>query len=301
MIFINPGFPKTSTTNLQTNLYPFLDGIKYFGRNYKVKNSKLFNELDDFIQNQRKFSNTDLDILIQNFKNYCNDNKKILISNENWVISYQRNKLTNNMEIVDQDIKLKNLLFILERINIPFKFFFIQRDLKTCIPSLFVTLRDRIRLLFGEKFLSFDIFLNHINNKKSGYKDLLLLLDTYNLKKITKIISKDKMQLFNYEDILNNKEKFIYDLSNYLDIEINNNLIDKLSIVTAPTSKNEAGYYQFDGKNKLFFLLKFLIPNFLIKNLKFLLKIKSIKFFLFKKIEVKKENYSLEKIIKEYF
>lgn len=301
MLFINLGFPKTSTTNLQTHFYPNLDGIKYFGRNYKDKNSELFNELNDFIENRRKFSDKDLDSLIQNFKNYCNENKKILISQENWIVPYQRNNLTNKIEIVDQEVKLKNLIFILDKINFPYKFFFIQRDLKTSIRSLFVTLQDRIGLLFGEKFLSFDYFINHINNKKDGYKDLLLLLDVYNLKKIIKIISKDKIQLFDYKNIINNKEKFINDLSDYLEIKINNDLINKTFIFTRITSKNKKGSYMFETKNKLFNFLKFLIPNFLIKKLKFLLEIKSIRFFLFKKIEVKKENYSLEKIINEYF
>tara|TARA_X000000950_G_scaffold288888_1_gene408108 strand:- start:246 stop:1169 length:924 start_codon:yes stop_codon:yes gene_type:complete len=307
MIIINLGFPKTSTTNLQTHFYPNLIDIKYFGRNYKEKNSELFNELNDFIENRRKFSNTDLNILIQNFKNFCNDNKKILISHENWIVPYQRNKLTNKIEIVDQEVKLKNLLFILDKINISYKFFFIQRDLKNSIQSLFVTLNERIRLLFGEKFLSFDFFLDHINKKKDGYKDLLLLLDTYNLKKITKIISKDKIQLFNFENLLNDKEKFINDLSNYLEIEINDDLINKLSIFTRTTLKNKKGERQFKSKNKIFEFFKFLTPKVLINKFKFLLKIKLIRFFLFKNITVKKidvrieKDDILEKIINEYF
>jgi hypothetical protein len=292
MIIINLGFPKTSTTNLQANFYPNINDINYLGKNYKEKNLELFNELNDFIENRRNFSNTDLERLIQNFKKYCNDNKKILISQENWILAYQRNNLTNKMEIVDQEVKLKNLIFILDKINIPYKFFFIQRDLKTSIRSLFVTLQDRIRLLFGEKFLSFDYFLDHINKKKSDYKDLLLLFDTYNLRKITKIIPKDKIQLFNYENILNNKEKFIYDLSNYLEIKINNNLINKLSIYTRITQKNKENEYQFQTKNKLFDLLKTLMPKFLINKFKFLLEIKFIRFFLFKNIKVKETGMS---------
>jgi len=307
MIIINLGFPKTSSTNLQTNFYPKINDINYLGKNNKEKNLELFNELNDFIENRRNFSNTDLERLIQNFKKYCNDNKKILISQENWIVPYQRNNLTNKMEIVDQEVKLKNLIFILDKINIPYKFFFIQRDLKTSIRSLFVTLQDRIRLLFGEKFLSFDYFVDHINKKKSDYKDLLLLFDTYNLRKITKIIPKDKIQLFNYENILNNKEKFIYDLSNYLEIKINNNLINKLSIYTRITQKDKENVYQFQTKNKLFDLLKTLMPKFLINKFKFLLKIKFINFFLFKNIKVKETGMSagrgdiLEKIINEYF
>jgi len=300
MIIINLGFPKTSTTNLQTNFFPNLSGINYLGRNYKEKNLELFNELNDFIENRRNFSNTDLERLIQNFKKYCNGNKKILISQENWIVAYQRNNLTNKMEIVDQEVKLKNLIFILDKINIPYKFFFIQRDLKTSIRSLFVTLQDRIRLLFGKKFLSFDVFLDHINKKKSDYKDLLLLFDTYNLRKITKIIPKDKIRFFNYEDIKNNKKKFIEEFSNYLGIQINDDLIEKLSIKTRVTSKNKEDEYQFETKNKIFELLKSLIPQFLLNKLKFLLNIKFIRFLLFKKIKVSNKNDILEKIINKY-
>lgn len=307
MIFINLGFPKTSTTNLQTHFYPNLNDIKYFGRNIKEQNSKLFTEFGEFIENRRNFSNTDLESLIQNFKTYCNDNNKILISFEGWVVPYIKNNLTNKIEIINQEIKLKNLIFILDKIDIPYKFFFIQRDLKTSIRSLFATLNDRIRLLFGEKFLSFDYFLDYIDKKKDGYKDLLLLFDTYNLKKITKIIPKDKIQLFNYEDILYNKKKFINDLSNYLGIEKNYNLIEKLSIKTRTTSKTKKGEYIFQTKNKLFDLLKNLMPKFLINKFKFLLEIKFIRFFLFKNIKVKKTVMNggggdiLEKIINEYF
>ena len=89
-----------------------------------------------------------------------------MISNENWVVPYQKNTLTNKVEIVNQEVKLKNLLFILNKLNIPYKFFFIKRDLNISIRSLFVTLQDRIRILFGEKFLSFDFYLDYIDKKK---------------------------------------------------------------------------------------------------------------------------------------
>jgi len=300
MIIINLGFPKTSTTNLQINFYPYLNDINYFGKHYK-NNSKLFIDLNNFIENRKGFSNSELNNLIQNLKNYCNKKKKILISQENWTGSFQKNNLTRKMEVVNQEVKLKNLLFVLNKINTSYKFFIIQRDLKTSISSLFVTLQDHIRLLYGEKFLSFDFFLDYINKKKNGYKDLLLLLDTYNLKKITKIIPENKIQLFDYKDILDNQKKFINNFSNYLGIEINDDLINKLSIHTKVTSINKKGEYQFESKNKLFTLLKLFIPKILINKLSFLLKIKFIRFFLFKNYSVNKKNDILEKIINEHF
>ena len=152
MIIVNLGFPKTSTTNLQTHLFPNLKNINYLGRNYKEINSNLFTELNNFIENRRHFSNSDLNKLIQNLKHYCKENKKILISQENWVVPYQKNNFNDKMEIISQSDKLTNLLFILKKIGITYKFFFIQRDLKTSIASLFVELNERIQILFGKRF-----------------------------------------------------------------------------------------------------------------------------------------------------
>ena len=301
MIIINLGFPKTSSTNLQTHFYPNLKNIKYFGRNYKEKDLKLFNELNDFIENRRKFLNSDLNNLIRNFKSYCKKHKKVLISHERWAMPFHKNLLTQRYEIVHQEIKLNNLLFILNKTNIPYKFFFIQRDLNDSITSLFVTHQDSILYLFGEKFLSFEFFLDYIDKKKINYKNLLSLLETYSLKKITKIIPKNKICLFNYEDLLNNKERFINDLSNYLEIDINYNLINKLSIYTNTSSRNKKGEYQIQSRNKLFNLLKFLIPNFLMVKLRFLLKNQFVRILIFKNIKVKKDNNVLKKIINEYF
>ncbi|MDA9684033.1 hypothetical protein N9U33_00410 [Candidatus Pelagibacter bacterium] len=301
MIIVNLGFPKTSTTNLQTYLYPNLKNINYLGRNYKKINSNLFNELNDFIENRRHFSNSDLNNLTRNFEHYCKENKKILISQENWVVPYQKNNLTNKMEIVSQKNKLTNLLFILNKINIPYKFFFIQRDLKTSIASLFVTLQERIQILFGKKFSSFDFFLDHIDKKKDGWENLLLLLDTFNLNKIIKIIPKDKIQIFYYKDLLNDNEKFLNNLLNYLGTEKNYDFDNMLSIQTRKTTKNQRGDYEFQVENKILKFLKFLIPKFVRNKINIILRIRFIKTFLFKRMTVKKDSDILEKIIIKYF
>ena len=121
------------------------------------------------------------------------------------------------------------------------------------------------------------------------------------MKKIIKIIPKNKIQFFNYEDIVNNKKKFIEEFSSYLGIQISDDLIEKMSIKTRVTSKNKKGEYQFETKNRIFELFKFLIPQFLLNKLKFLLNIKFIRYFLFKKIKVTNKNDILEKIINELF
>ena len=169
------------------------------------------------------------------------------------------------------------------------------------IASLFVTLQERIQILFGKKFSSFDFFLDHIDKKKDGWENLLLLLDTFNLNKIIKIIPKDKIQIFYYKDLLNDNEKFLNNLLNYLGTEKNYDLIDKLSIQTRKTIKNERGDYKFQVEKGIFRYIKFIIPNFLRKKISTLLRYRFFRIFYFKSMMVKIENDILENIINEHF
>ena len=63
MIIINLGFPKTSSTSLQTYFYPNLNDINFLG--YKKNNLELFKELNKFIENRKNFSKSDLNDLIK--------------------------------------------------------------------------------------------------------------------------------------------------------------------------------------------------------------------------------------------
>ena len=55
MIYINLGFPKTSSTNLQKNFYPNIQNINYIGRYHHKPNSKIFDELNSYIKKKREF------------------------------------------------------------------------------------------------------------------------------------------------------------------------------------------------------------------------------------------------------
>ena len=48
-LFINFGLPKTSSTNLQKNFYPFIEDVNYLGRvqdSGPKGNSEIFNEFN---------------------------------------------------------------------------------------------------------------------------------------------------------------------------------------------------------------------------------------------------------------
>ena len=52
-LFINFGLPKTSSTNLQSNFYPFIKNINYLGRvqgSGLQNNPILFKELNLFVE-----------------------------------------------------------------------------------------------------------------------------------------------------------------------------------------------------------------------------------------------------------
>ncbi len=303
MIYINLGFPKTATTNLQTNIYPVLDGIKYLGKFYinrSENQNELFRTINLYIERRKIFSNLEYKNLVDEFKNYCIKYKKILISQESWVYSYQKNNFSKKWEITPQEIKLKNLLSFLNQSDIPYKFFIVQRDIKSSIKSLHVQSREAIRLLFGEKFLDLDYFLNYIYKKKNNHKDLLLNINCFNLKNIKKIIPENKITVFNYEDITNNPKKFLQHLFDYLEIEHDYSLINRLSFKERVTKKNK-NLYHFRRKNFLFKLIKLLIPSFLVKKMKFLSRYRFISFFLLKKSYVNPDENLLDDIIREYY
>ncbi len=303
MIYINLGFPKTATTNLQTNVYPILYGIKYLGKFYINKSERqteLFNNINSYIESRKILSNLEYKNLVDEFKNYCITYKKILISQESWVYSYQKNNFSRKWEIIPQEIKLKNLLSFLNQSGIPYKFFIVQRDLKSSIKSLHVQSREAIRTLFGEKFLNLNYFLNYIYKKEVNHKDLLLNINCFNLKKIKKIIPENKITVFNYDDITNNPKKFLQHLFDYLEIKHDYSLIKRLSYRERVTKRNK-NIYQFRSKNFLFKLIKLLIPQFLVKKMKFLSRYRFISFFLFKKTYVNPDENLLDDIIREYY
>tara|TARA_Y100000389_G_scaffold189316_1_gene212912 strand:+ start:2428 stop:3330 length:903 start_codon:yes stop_codon:yes gene_type:complete len=300
MLYINLGLPKSGSTLLQNKLYPFLKNIHYMGRFKEKKNSQLLVNLTDFIENRREFSKSDFSSLVLEFKNYYLKHKKILISHENWMVPYDKNHRTLKMQLVSQTVKLQNLMNFLNKVDIKFKFFFIQRDLEISIQSFYSTLNTRIVYLFGEKFLDFDYFLNYIYNKQENYEKLLLLINVFNFKEIKKIIPENTITIFKYDDIETNNEKFITNLSNYLEIPTDPNLFNQLSDEINSSFK-EGKDYKFLIQNKLYRLIKICSPQFILNYKKFFLRSKFINFILYKKILVNDKRNTLKKIIKEYF
>lgn len=271
-LFINFGLPKTSSTNLQSNFYPFIKNINYLGRvqgSGLQNNPILFKELNLFVEGGKnnKFSDKRLEDLKKSLKK--NLTKEInLISMENWAFPYQRNLISNKIEITSQFEKLARLKKFIEELDIDYHFFVIHRKQVEGIVSLFVTSQNRIEKVFGPKYLSFNEFLSKYESKDKDYNNLKLFFDVYNIEKIKEIFQDDKLKIFDYFDIKNNPKKFITEFYNYLGLKIDHLLLKNIIRKTGITPLRQGNYF-VKTPNSLFKLIKNLMPKFLKKKLAF--------------------------------
>ena len=103
---------------------------------------------------------------------------------ENWATPYQRNLISNKIEIVSQFEKLARLKKFVEDLDVNFNFFVIHRKPVEGIISHFVTVQNRIERIFGAKYLDFNEFLlkyekliyiaKRFNNKSYFYEKILI-------------------------------------------------------------------------------------------------------------------------------
>lgn len=287
MIYINLGFPKTSSTNLQKNFYPNIQNINYIGRYYHKPNSKIFDELDRYIlkrENSAFFDQKRLIDLKENFKQICR-HKINIISQDNWLIPWRKNNVTKKIEIVPQFEMLDRVNKFFNDLNLDYKYFLIVRDKVTTTKSLFVTEKDFIDKLFGSECLDFNYFVSKFLNKDSDYEKMKLFFEVYNLKKIKQIISGRDLTLFEYDKIKNNPKEFIKDFSSYLGIKIDENLAKNISIKYRVTEKEHGSYISHQPK-KSFKIIKKLIPDYLKKKIISLKIYKTLKMLFFNKIKV---------------
>ena len=287
MIYINLGFPKTSSTNLQKNFYPNIQNINYIGRYYHKPNSKIFDELDRYIlkrENSAFFDQKRLIDLKENFKQICR-HKINIISQDNWLIPWRKNNVTKKIEIVPQFEMLDRVNKFFNDLNLDYKYFLIVRDKVTATKSLFVTESQYIDKLFGSECLDFDYFVSKFLNKDSDYEKMKLFFEVYNLKKIKQIISGRDLTLFEYDKIKNNPKEFIKDFSSYLGIKLDENLAKNISIKYRVTEKEHGSYISHQPKES-FKIIKRLIPDFLKKKIISLKIYKTLRMLFFNKIKV---------------
>jgi len=270
MIYVHLGFPKTATTHLQKEIFHKIDKVSYLGKNYKGKN-RIFDQMHNFIECRKNFTSHELNKLIHNIKNR---KKKypILISEENWMCAFNRNK--NQFEIISQERKLKNLKFLLDKINEEYKIIIVKRDIKKSIMSFYSTANYLISKCFGHKYISFNFFLNQILSGKLEKKKYSLVFNTFNIKLINKYFSKEKINILQYDLLKNNYSIFLKKFFFLMNIKIQNDLINKKNFVTRKSAKKNEKYViyypKIYTKILIYFLKFFFQKNFTLKLNNFL-------------------------------
>ena len=299
MIYINLGFPKTSSTNLQKNFYPYIKNINYIGRYIEKPDSEVFAELVRYIGKYENFDQKRLTDLKENFKQICN-NKINMLSYEGFVVPYKKNNKTKNIEIVSQFEMLDNLNKFFKDLNLDYKFFIVVRNRIDSTKSLFVTLQERIEKLFGSECLDFNYFVSKFLNKDSDHEKMKLFFEVFSLKKIKQTLLNQDITLFEYNKIKENPKEFINDFSSYLGVQIDENLIDNISTKTRITQK-EHGSYVLHQPKESFKILKRIVPNFLKKRIIALKIFNSLKLLFLRKVKVElsEGDEKLEKIFYE--
>lgn len=291
-VFINIGLPKTSSTNMQMNFYPYIKNVNYLGRKqgHGLDNTELFKEFNIYIEGGELaiFSKERLEKLKINFKK--NLTKEInLISMENWAFPYQRNNQTNKIETVSQFEKFDRLNKFSKDIEADFNFFIIHRKPIDGIVSLFMTAQNRIEKIYGHEYLEFKKFLDKYEKKDNDYKKIKLFFDVYNLDKIKKAFFSSKLKIFKYEDINTNPKKFIEDFFKYLEIDTDLSLIENITRKTG-VSPRKNGLYFVKKPNLLFILLKKLIPQLIKKRFEFLISFPFLNKILTNEVSISEED-----------
>ena len=289
-IFINLGLPKTSCTNLQTNFYPNIKEINYLGKWRPTKKTGLFDKLNDYVEfrNENIVNDNYINVLKEEFILFCkNSERNILISCEAWAVPYQKNNLSGKNEIISQWKKLDRLNKLMKGLDIEIKYFLIYRNPVEAIPSLYATIHHIITDIFGRKYGNFNFLLKKILKQDHKFNEIKLFFDVYNLPKIKEILSPNPVKIIDYKLINENPKEFLNVISDFFNIKVNTFLVNNIGIRTR-VSKRDGKTYLMDDKSEIYFYIRKIIPEFLIKTLKgkqFLINFQK-KFDKVKKIEI---------------
>ena len=303
-IFINLGLPRTSSTNLQKNFYPEIKEINYLGKiSYERRREKggLFYKLKNYVnfKSGNIVNDNYINDLKEEFIIFCkNSEKNILISEEAWMSPYQKNNFSGKYEIISQWNKLDRLNKLMKGLDIEIKYFLIYRNPVEAIPSFYTMFHHSITSIYGRKYGDFNFLLKKILKRDHKFNEIKLFFDVYNLPKIKEILSPNPVKIIDYKLIDENPKEFLNEISDFFNIKVNTLLVNNIRIRTR-VSKMDGITYLIQDKPEIFFYIKKIIPEFLIKILKKKLFLFNLlkKFNKFKKLEI--DENLLVKVLQE--
>ena len=305
-VFFHIGYPRTGTTFLQANIFPFHSQINYLGPKHHFYGNKpevnvylkneLLKKITNSFQSQNIFELSTSEIIngMQNFIdiNKFDQNKINLISTEKY--------LTYGYKSYKEIYLIKKFLSAKIK-NLDFKIIYLVRDQYDIIYSQF---HHGNYLLKKQLSISeFEELIHSLNDLKKIKKEVLEFFELYNYHKINKeleeIFGKKNIKILEYENFKNNPDDFFFKLSEIL--EINNSemksLLNKSKINSLIIKDNkilvENSLTIFFGNLMKNLNINRIVPKFLKKKIKNL---------LLKKINVEKyDKKNLRSIVENFY
>lgn len=299
-IFFHLGYPRTGTTFLQTYIFPQHKQINFLGpRNYSNPNDiKISQGVLDQFSNFYFLRKTDNDLVKKTIKFFDKD-KINIISTESY-LEYIND--INNF----YDCKFIEELFLEQ--NVELSFIITLRNQYDLIKSIYYHIYADL-----SKFLNIKNFEKLVNLMNSDLENnisnfpLRLFLNKFNFNvvnnKLTRLFRNSKIKYLFYEDLKFNKDIFINNFCNFLDLNktYTKNLFNH-PIINQHKSDAKHDFVISPMMHKIINHKNFIaIKNKLPLNLKSNLKEFYNKKILYKKINKIVNEEKLKNIVKNYY